>query len=94
MGRYLDELELLIEELSNSKSLEILNAINKYPIIPHSAHTRPFKQTWLNTVFGIIFPVGLFFYFRVWIFRIRLDKDIKMVLSINNELDKIIKRNK
>ena len=91
---YLDELELIVEELSNSRSLEILNVLNKYPIIPHRAHTRPFKFTWLNTIFGIVFPIGLFFYVRVWIFRVRLSKDIKKVLAVNNELANIIERNK
>lgn len=83
---YVDELELLIEELSNTESLEVLNALNKYPIIPPRAHTRPFRQVWLNKLIGILLPVGLFFYFRVWIFRTRLAKDIEKVLGVNKEL--------
>ena len=91
---YIGELELIIEELSNSSSIEIINTINKYPVIPHRAHTRPFSHTGLNRAIGILFPVGLFFYFRIWIFRIRLAKDIQRVIEINKELKIIIDKNK
>ncbi|GAE19492.1 prolyl-tRNA synthetase [Bacteroides pyogenes DSM 20611 = JCM 6294] len=60
------KLEALVEEMSNTKSAALLNALNNYPIIPVSAHVRPFHIYWLNLAAGIIFPVGLFFYFRIW----------------------------
>lgn len=94
INEYLGELELIIEELSNSSSLEIINAINKYPVIPHRAHTLPFKQRWLDRTIGVILPVGLFFYFRIWYFRLRLAKDIQKVIEINKELKIIIDKNK
>ena len=90
----IDELELIIEELSNSRDFEVIQAINKYPVIPHRAHTRPFSHVWINYAFGIILPVGLFFYVRVWIFRKRLAKDIQKVMNTNNELITFIDKNK
>lgn len=94
VDEYLGELELIIEELSNSSSLEIINTINKYPVIPHRAHTLPFKLEWLDRAIGVILPVGIFFYFRIWFFRLRLAKDIQKVIEINKELKIIIDKNK
>ena len=90
----IDELESIIEELSNSEYQEIINVLNKYPIIPPRAHTRPFEIGWLNNLFGVLVPLGLFFYFRIWIFRVRLSRDIKKVLEANKELEIYIERNK
>ena len=94
IGHYIDDLEELVEELSNSQLLEVINVLNKYPIIPHRAHTTPVQIGWLNNLFGIVLPVGLFFYFRVWIFRVRLGRDIKKVIEANKELETYIERNK
>ena len=91
---YINELELLIEELSNAQRLDIINIINKYPVIPSRAHTRPFRQVWLNMLTGLILPLGLFFYIRVWIFRVRLAEDIEKVIRVNNELKTSIEINK
>lgn len=55
-----EKLEVLVEEMSNTKSATLIGALNNYPVIPVSAHIRPFHIYWLNLVAGIIFPVGLF----------------------------------
>lgn len=81
-----DHLEGLIDQMANTKSFKLLSALNSYPIIPVNAHTKPFNIHWLNMLCGIIFPVGLFFYFRVWIFRIRLKKDLERVVQTNNAI--------
>jgi lipopolysaccharide export system permease protein len=59
--------------------------LNNYPIISTTAHLRPFRQYWLNVAAAVIVPVGLFFYFRIWAFRIRLSKDMTRIED-NNEL--------
>lgn len=87
-------LENIVEELSNTKSVTLLTSLNKYPIIPVKAHVRPFTIQWLNIAAGIIVPVGLFFYFRVWAFRIRLGKDLEQIVKVNEELKTIIEKNK
>lgn len=79
-----DRMEELIEEMSNTRSAKLLNVLNNYPIIPVYAHVRPFRQYWLNLTCGALIPVGLFFYFRIWAFRVRLDKDMDRIVK-NNE---------
>ena len=37
------------------------------------SYTHLFRNYWLNMLCGAIVPVGLFFYFRIWAFRIRLN---------------------
>lgn len=86
------KLEALVEEMSNTKSAALLNALNNYPIIPVSAHVRPFHIYWLNLAAGIIFPVGLFFYFRIWAFRIRLAKDMERIIKNNEQVQLIIQK--
>ena len=71
-----DRMETLIEEMSNTRSARLLAILNNYPVIPASAHVRPFKKYWLNLLCGALVPLGLFFYFRIWAFRIRLSKEV------------------
>jgi lipopolysaccharide export system permease protein len=35
--------------------------------------------------------VGLFFYFRIWMFRLRLDKDLQLIQQIDREVEKRIR---
>lgn len=85
-----DKMEALIEELSNSRSLHIINALNAYPMIPTRAHTRPFHKYWLNLISGIIIPIGIFFLIRIWAFRIRLAKDLKRIIENDKKIENII----
>ena len=87
-----DRLEALVEEMSNTKSATLIGALNNYPVIPVSAHIRPFHIYWLNLVAGVIFPVGLFFYFRIWAFRIRLAKDMERIIKNNEQVQFIIQK--
>ena len=73
------KMENLITILSNSRDAAILDALNKLPIVSTHAHTRPFHNYKWNMVLGIIFPVGIFFYFRIWRYRLRLYKDIQQI---------------
>jgi len=87
-----DRLEALIEELHNSRDNVVLMYINEYPIINPSAHTRPFDSKRLNMIFGIIFPLGLFFFMRIWRYRLRLRLDLQNIGRINNLIsERIIK---
>lgn len=89
-----DELEAVVEEMGNSRSNWILAALNDYPIIPASAHTKPFNIEWLNIITGLVFPVGLFFHFRIWVFRIRLQKDLEKIIKTNQTIERLIEENK
>ena len=84
-------MEHLIEELSNSKDGTLLNFMNKYTILSTKAHKSPFDNRWLNLPAGLIFPIGVFFYFRIWRFRLRLDKDLKNIIKTSREIQDRIK---
>lgn len=81
-----EELEQTIDDLSNTRDKVIITALSKYPIIATKAHTRPFERQWLNSTVAIILPLGLFFYIRMWRFRVRLSKDLKKILTTNHTI--------
>lgn len=87
-----DAMEALIEEMSNTKSPSLVGVLNNYPVIPVTAHTRPFRIHWLNILAGLLIPVGLFFYVRIWIFRIRLAKDMDRIIKTNEQVQFIIQK--
>ena len=78
-------MEDLIEEMSNTKSPRLVGVLNNYPVIPVRAHVRPFRSYWLNVACGVCIPVGLFFFFRIWAFRIRLAKDMDRIVKTNED---------
>ncbi|WP_276866473.1 LptF/LptG family permease [Bacteroides heparinolyticus] len=92
MEKINERLETLIDEMSNTKSITLLTELNNYPIIPVHAHVRPFRSYWLSLLCGVLFPIGLFFYFRIWIFRIRLNKDMERIIKTNEEVIAIIEK--
>ena len=80
------QLEEVIEDLSNTTDKRILNELNNYPVIATHAHTRPFRQKWLNIVTGLILPLGIFFYFRMLRFRLRLYKDLRHIRQTSEKI--------
>ena len=87
-----DELELIIADLSNTRDAYILNELNKYPVLSVKAHTRPFERKWLNILSAVIVPLGIFFYCRMWRFRMRLLRDLKIVRQTNCNIINRIER--
>ena len=85
-------LETAIDDLGNTRDKAILNLLNEYPVMSVKAHTRPFNRQWLNTVAAILVPVGLVLYVRMWRFRSRLLKDLRVVVHNNNQIIAQIKR--
>ena len=81
-----EELEAVIDDLANTKDKAILTHLNRYPIIATHAHTRPFRHRWLNALSGIILPLGIFFYLRMWRFRLRLLRDLRTIKSTSNDI--------
>ena len=80
------ELEETIEDLSNTSNKYILHNLNQYPILSTKAHTRPFERKWLNIVAAIIIPLGIILYIRMWRFRLRLARDLKVITQTNTEI--------
>lgn len=81
-----EELESLVETLSNSKDRIILSALNNYPILSVNAHKSPSSHMWLNILIGLCVPLGLVFYFRIWKFGRRLHKDLHTIVSTSREI--------
>ena len=79
-------LQTAIDDLGNTRDKTILNLLNEYPIMSVKAHTRPFNRQWLSTVAAILVPVGLVLYVRMWRFRLRLLKDLRVVVHNNNQI--------
>lgn len=83
------ELEDVINDLSNTRDNYILSELNNYPVVSVKAHTRPFERKWMNILSAVLLPFGLFFYFRMLGFRLRLLRDLKTIKQTN---DNIIRR--
>ncbi|MGI6224477.1 MAG: LptF/LptG family permease [Prevotella sp.] len=79
-------LEKIITDLSNTRDTAILSDLNYYPVISVKAHTRPFEHRWLNIVSAIIVPVGLVLYLRMWMFRVRLYRDLRTVQQTSEKI--------
>jgi lipopolysaccharide export system permease protein len=86
ISRISDKLEEVIEDLSNTRDKIILNEVNTYPILATHAHTRPFRQKWLNVITGLVVPAGIFFYLRMLRFRLRLYRDLKVIGKANQAI--------
>lgn len=84
-----ERLEATIEDLSNTRDKVILTELNNYPIMSLTAHTRPFERKWLNILAAILLPLGIVLYIRMWRFRLRLYRDLRVIKRTN---ENIIKR--
>ena len=89
--RISDELENVIEDLTNTRNKVILHNLNLYPILATKAHTRPSERQWLNILAAIIVPVGIVLYLRMWRFRIRLYRDLNTIRQSNANIISQIK---
>ena len=83
MERLVPELEQVIEDLSNSRDRTIINHLSAYPVISERAHTRPFERKWLNIAAAVVVPLGFVLYMRMWRYRLRLQRDLKVVQAEN-----------
>ena len=83
MERIVPKLEAIIEDLSNSRDRTIINHLSQYPVMSERAHTRPFERKWLNIVAAAVIPLGFVLYMRMWRYRLRLQRDLKVVQAEN-----------
>jgi len=84
--RLSEEMEAAIEDLGNTKDKHIISMLNHYPVVSAKAHTRPFERRWMNIVAFILIPVGAFLYIRMWSFRLRLLRDLRVVKQTNTSI--------
>lgn len=85
-------LEDIVEELSNSRRREIIDELTRFPILSKHEHTSPFGKRWKNALAGAILPVGIFLYFRIWRFRIRLLQDMKQITKSKDVIQRQIEK--
>lgn len=86
-------LEQTIDDLANTRDMQVLHLINQYPILSVKAHTRPFERKWLNILMAIIAPLGLFLYIRMWRYRLRLLHDLRAIRENTQRLTSYIEKN-
>lgn len=79
-----EQLENVIEDLSNSRDRTIINHLSVYPIMSVKAHTRPFERKWLNIVSAVLIPLGFVLYMRMWRYRLRLLRDLRTIKAEND----------
>lgn len=80
------QLEDVIDDLGNTRDRYIMSYINRYPVLAVKSHTRPFERRWMNIVAAVIIPAGMFFYFRMWRFRLRLYRDLHVIHKTNEDI--------
>ena len=74
-----ERLEALILELANSSDIFILSTLNDMPIVAPDAHTRPFRNARRNMIVGVLFPIGIILWIRIWRYRLRLWRDMEQL---------------
>ena len=79
-------LEVAIEDLGYTRDMRLIAELNEYPIIYPNAHTRPFRKKWLNIITGLCLPLGIFFYIRMYRFRLRLYKDLRTIRQVSDRI--------
>ena len=96
MERIGTELEAVIDDLGNSRNRYIVNHLSAYPIMSVKAHTRPFERRWLNIIAAVVVPLGVVLYMRMWRYRLRLWRDLRVVKAENeliiSKIDEILSR--
>ncbi len=85
-----EELDILVEEMSNSKNKKIILMLNEYPIMAPRAIYSPFKKMWLNILSIIIIPIGATIYIRAWRYRLRLLHDLIKIEKTSKRVMEII----
>ncbi len=85
------ELEDIVEELHNSRDNNIIKLLNEMPILWHESFARPFRSVKANRIIGILLPIGLLFWLRMWQFRLRTWRDMNTINQVCGRLIKQIK---
>lgn len=84
-----DRLEKIIDELSNSDQILVLNKLMDYPLLGGYNPNSPLNGIW-SILLGIFFPVGIPLYLIAMYKRKLLLHDIKVIVKTNNELKQLI----
>lgn len=88
-----EQMERIVEELSNSRNRVVLEVLNRYPILYTHAHTSPFDKKWANVAAGLFVPLGFVLWFRIWRFRLRLYRDMRVIVRTSEQLLALLQGN-
>ena len=88
-----EHMERIVEELSNSRNRVVLEVLNRYPILYTHAHTSPFDKKWANVAAGLFVPLGIVLWFRIWRFRLRLYRDMRVIVRTSEQLLALLQGN-
>lgn len=81
-----DNIEKLVEELGNSRNRVELEMLNELPVIPAYGVESPFAKTWVNRMLGIVFPLGLVFELRAWLFSRKIRAQMVKTEQVSRDL--------
>ena len=85
-----EKMEDVVEALSNSREHYVLSALNRLPVLFTRAHLSPFGSRWLNILAGVLFPIGIVLWLRIWRFRLRLLRDMRQIMATCDYLHRLI----
>ena len=89
-----DRMEALVDELSNTRSIVLLNQLNNFPLI-RACPCAPVDIYWLNILAGFICSVEAILLFQDMGFREFVCRRILIrLLKTSEEITTIIKNNK
>lgn len=88
-----EQMERIVEDLSNSRNRVVLEVLNRYPILYTHAHTSPFDKKWANVAAGLFVPLGIVLWFRIWRFRLRLYRDMRVIVRTSEQLLALLQGN-
>ena len=80
------ELEELVTDLGNSRDRIVLDILNGFPIIQAHGIQSPFSKRWANRMAGVVFPVGLLFWLRAWLFTRKIKRQTAEVITAAERL--------
>lgn len=87
------KLEDLVTELGNSRDRVVLEMLNGIPIMPSYGVETPFEKQWANRMVGIVFPLGLLFWLRAWLFSRKLKRQLAKTGQVADNLIEYLTNN-
>ena len=88
-----DQLEWLVTELGNSRNRVELDMLNGFPLLQSHGVQPPFEKTWADRLVGIVFPLGLLFELRAWLFTRKLKRQMVKTSQVAQNLIEYINNN-
>ena len=88
------ELDKLIMEMGNSRDRVELDLLNGFPILQSHGVQPPFAKKWANRMVGIVFPLGLLFELRAWLFSRKLKRQMVKTTQAAENLMEYMTNNK